>query len=719
MMVGRKQGPRARAFLDVEVLEDRCLLSASPASLSSLAPGPSPLAPSQVFPNDPSFGSQYALSNIGQSDGTPGADINAPAAWAVTTGSMKTVVAVIDSGIDYDHADLFENIWLNQAEIPKSRLKNLTDIDHDGLITFRDLNNPINQGPGKITDVNHDGRIDAGDILAPMILDNNGRDTGLGGWAYRGNTQDGDRAHPNDFIGWNFVDNTNDPFDDNGHGTHVAGIIGAMGNNGIGVTGIDWNVQLMDLKFLDAQATGDTDSAIAAVNYAVAHGARISNNSWGGGNFDPALQSAIQRARAHGDIFVAAAGNGPLGGTGGNNDLVPEYPAGYSADNVVSVAATDRNDQLASFSNYGLRTVDLAAPGVDILSTTPHTAAAPDGTYSYFSGTSMAAPQVTGALALVEALHPDWGYARVIQQVLDTVDPLPSLAGRTVSGGRLDAAAAVGAGPADTIGPHVVSAVPNATGAGPVSSVRFTFSEAIDLTSFTPADVIFTGPRGLVRVGAVKVIPGTGDRQFEVSFPLQRIPGTYSLVIGPDIRDLSRNPMDQNGNGVNGEVPGDRYAVRFTIAPVATFVNNTRAAIRDLANTISTITITGNVTIADLSVKVNVAHTNDSNLYIYLRGPDGTVAVLSNHRGGPGDPQVSTWGFSNTVFDDEARTAVGGGRAPFAGSFRPETPLSVFDGKSARGAWQLWVEDRARGNVGVLNGWSLSIEAPGGKETAT
>ena len=506
MVVGWKRGTRIR--LCVEVLEDRSLLNGSG------------LLQAAVIPSDPYFGSQYALSNIGQSNGTPGADVNAPAAWAVTTGSLKTVVAVIDSGIDYDHADLFDNIWLNQAEIPKSRLKNLTDVDRDGLITFSDLNNPINWGPGKITDVNHDGRIDAGDVLAPMILDKHGHDTGRGGWAYPGNTQDGDRAHPNDFIGWNFVDNTNDPFDDNGHGTHVAGIIGAMGNNGIGIAGIDWHVQLMDLKFLDAQATGDTASAVAALNYAVAHGARISNNSWGGGDFDPALQTAIANAQAHGDVFVAAAGNGPLGGRGGNNDVSPEYPASYPSDNVISVAATDQNDRLASFSNYGLRTVSLAAPGVDIVSTTPHTAAAPDGTYRYFSGTSMAAPQVTGVLALVESLHPDWSYARVIQQVLDTVDPLPSLAGRTVTGGRLDAAAALGAGPADTTGPHVVSAVPTTTGAGPVSAVHFTFSEAIDLTSFTPADVVlFTGPQGPVRVSAVKVIPGSGDRQFEVSFP--------------------------------------------------------------------------------------------------------------------------------------------------------------------------------------------------------
>ena len=139
-----------------------------------------------VTPNDPKFGSLWNLSN----SYLPGADIHAPAAWAVTTGSLRTTVAVIDTGIDYDHPDLFENIWINRAEIPASRMKNLVDVDGDGRITFWDLADPRNQGPFKITDVNSDGRIDAADILAPMVLDANGNDTGQGGWAFPGNTQE-------------------------------------------------------------------------------------------------------------------------------------------------------------------------------------------------------------------------------------------------------------------------------------------------------------------------------------------------------------------------------------------------------------------------------------------------------------------------------------------------------------------------------------------------
>src|SRR5262249_17837452 len=162
------------------------------------------------IPDDPQFPSQWALHNTGQIGGTPGADIHAPEAWDVTTGSTRTTVAMVDTGIDYNHVDLYQNIWVNQAEIPASRMANLVDIDGDGLITFYDLNDPRNQGPFKITDINGDGRIDGADILAPMDVDDKGNDLGTGGWA-RGSTQDGDTEHPDDLIGWNFINDTNNP----------------------------------------------------------------------------------------------------------------------------------------------------------------------------------------------------------------------------------------------------------------------------------------------------------------------------------------------------------------------------------------------------------------------------------------------------------------------------------------------------------------------------
>jgi subtilisin family serine protease len=434
----RKSPRAAKIRPSVEQLETRDLPSSVSimgnviaAPLQSVSVG---VSASSVSPNDPSFGSQWDLNNIGQSGGTAGADIHATQAWTLTTGSATTVVAVIDTGVDYNHPDLYQNIWINQQEIPLSRLRNLTDVDGDGLITFRDLNNPINQGAGKITDVNGDGRIDAADILAPMTLDSRGNDTGLGGWAHH-STQDGDSAHPDDLIGWNFVNNTNNPFDDNGHGTHVSGTIGAMGNDGVGVTGINWSVSIMALKFLNASGSGYDSDAVNALNYSVAHGATISNNSWGGASYDPSLLAAIQNAQAHGDIFVTAAGN-----NGQNLDTSPSYPASYNLANMVVVAATDRNDHLASFSNYGAGSVSLAAPGVQILSTTPN------NTYSWYSGTSMATPHVTGVLALLTSQHPTWSYSQLINQVLSTVDFLPGLQGKTKTGGRLDAAAALGTG---------------------------------------------------------------------------------------------------------------------------------------------------------------------------------------------------------------------------------------------------------------------------------
>src|SRR5262249_15034298 len=198
----------------------------------------------------------------------------------------------------------------NQGEIPPDIRARLTDVDGDGIITFRDLNNPVNQGPGKIIDVNHDGRIDAGDLLAPVSQ---------GGWA-DGLDNDGD-GYVNDIVGWNFYDNNNKPFDVADHGTHVAGIVGAVGNNGVGVSGVDWNVQLMPVKFIGTTG-GSVSSFIAGLNYAVKHGAKISNNSWSGAASSQALIDAVNAARGAGQIFVAAAGN-----NGTDNDQQPTYPA--------------------------------------------------------------------------------------------------------------------------------------------------------------------------------------------------------------------------------------------------------------------------------------------------------------------------------------------------------------------------------------------------------
>ncbi len=499
-----------------------------------------------------------------------------------------------------------------------------------------------------------------------------------------------------DLIGWDFVNNDNDPYDDNSHGTHVAGTIGAMGNNALGVAGVNWKVQLAALKFLGANGSGYTSAAVAALNYAVATGIRITNNSWGGGGYSTALANAIASARAAGHIFVAAAGN-----SSNNNDATPQYPASYGFDNVIAVAAMDRYGNLASYSNYGATSVDLAAPGTSIVSTVP-------GGYASYSGTSMATPHVTGTVALVWSANPTLTYSDVIARVLNNVHVAQAFTGKVATGGWVDAYHALASAGQDTTGPRVVSAVANTD--GPASRVRVAFSEAIDPASFTTADVTgFVGPQGPLAVSGVQPVAGTNNTQFDVTFAPQSMPGTYRFVLGPDIRDPAGNPMDQNANGLAGEA-ADTYTVSFTVAPPApqVFTNTKAAPIRDYRTTVSTITIGQDLRIADLDVVLNVAHTFDGDLYMYLRGPDGTRVELVRFRGGSGDH------FSNTTLDDEAPLAIGLGQAPFQGSFRPEQALSAFDGKNARGTWTLYVYDAARYDTGWLNGWSLRITPAAG-----
>ena len=257
--------------------------------------------------------------------------------------------------------------------------------------------------------------------LAANIYANTGEIPGNG-------LDDDHNGFVDDIRGWDFANHDNNPFDDLGHGTHVAGTIGAMGNNAVGVSGVNWTVTLMPVKFLGADGSGSIANATAAVEYATAAGVDIMSNSWGGGGFSQALLDAITAASDAGILFVAAAGN-----DGSNNDIFPTYPSGYNVPGIVAVAATDSNDNLAVFSNYGSQTVDLGAPGVSILSTLP------GGGYGVYSGTSMATPHVSGAAALIRALAPDLGVLALKQRLLDSADRIPALAGRTVSGGRLNA----------------------------------------------------------------------------------------------------------------------------------------------------------------------------------------------------------------------------------------------------------------------------------------
>jgi len=372
------------------------------------------LEPPLVFraatvPSDPLFANQWNLQNVGQYSGSSGNDIRATTAWTVTTGSRSVVVGIVDSGIDIAHPDLAANIWTNPGEIPGNGI----DDDHNGYV--------------------------------------------------------------DDVHGWNFVDNNNDVSDAYGHGTHVAGIIGAMGNNGVGVTGIAWQVSLMALKFEDGRGVGSTSAMLAALNYATMmrrdHGINIvaTNNSWQTSTGPSVVVANAIRAEGDAGItFVTAAGN-----NASDNDATPRYPGSYRLPNVITVAALSTANSLASMSNYGATTVDLAAPGSLIESTFP------GGTYGILSGTSMAAPEVTGVVALLASARPGITVAEVRTAILGTTHPVAALTGKTVTGGRLDAAAALGIAPAAS-----------APWAQPVGHIAISPNTAVSLAAGTSVMVL-------------------------------------------------------------------------------------------------------------------------------------------------------------------------------------------------------------------------------------
>ena len=230
-----------------------------------------------------------------------------------------------------------------------------------------------------------------------------------------------------DVHGYDFLNGDPDPMDDNGHGTHVSGIVAAVGDNGIGVAGVAWNVKVLPLKFLDETGTGSTVGAVQAIEYAIRNGARILNLSWGGTDFSAALEAAIEDANAAGLVCVAAAGNDGL-----SLDQFPHFPASFTVPNMIAVASSTESDELSGFSNFGRGTVSLAAPGSNILSTFP------GGAYESFNGTSMAAPHVSGALALLWSKFPEMPIAQMKTVLSNSADPIPALAGLTISGGRLN-----------------------------------------------------------------------------------------------------------------------------------------------------------------------------------------------------------------------------------------------------------------------------------------
>lgn len=523
-----------------------------------------------------------------------------------------------------------------------------------------------------------------------------------------GNGRDDDgNGYVDDVRGWNFVANNNNPMDDNGHGTHVAGTIGAVGNNGIGISGVAWNVKMMALKFLDSSGSGVLSDAVAAIDYARVNGAKIVNASWGGGGFSSALQAAIQRFQNSGGVFVAAAGNEAR-----NNAQTASYPANYALANVISVAASTRSDTLASFSNYGTN-VDIAAPGAGILSTVPGNA------YASYSGTSMATPHVAGALALLWGQSPALTATQLIDLVMANTDAV--LRSQTIHGrlnvGKAATALNGNAGGGDTVSPFVVGATWNQTAVG-ISSVDVTFSEAMRASSLNTTAIQIIGPSGAIPVTSIAAV--NGGTIWRISFANQTAAGVYTLTVLPNVSDTSGNLLDQDRDGVAGETTQDRFlsqTTRTSIGGDRSFTRNGPVSLADATYfrtgvTRIAIDVTEAFTVADLNVNVSIDHTYVSDLRIRLIAPDGTSVQLVNRRGGYRDN-------IRVAFDDEAGTSIASAVGDLAGSFQPEQSLSAFDGKNSSGRWVLEVTDAARLDVGQLNSVTLQFNSSGAVPAAS
>ncbi len=340
----------------------------------------------ETLPNEMMFSSLWALRNTGLNNGLPGADINASRAWDITTGRSDVYVAVVDTGVDYNHPDLVTNVWSNPGETAGNSI----DDDNNGYV--------------------------------------------------------------DDVHGINSVTGTGDPMDTVGHGTHVSGTIAAQGNNGVGVTGVNWNAKLIACNLTDAVAlSAFVSGAVKCLDYLydlkTKRGIDIvaTNNSWGwNGGPSQALHDAIARQNDAGILFVAAAGN-----SGTDNAKIVTYPSSYALPNVIAVAATDDTDHKASFSSYGRTTVHISAPGVDILSTTP------GNNYEISSGTSMAAPHVVGVLALLKAQNMSRNWIKLKNLLLAGGEVVDSM-GFTITGRRLLAAGDGGSGSLTCVNQNIV-----------------------------------------------------------------------------------------------------------------------------------------------------------------------------------------------------------------------------------------------------------------------
>ena len=358
---------------------------------------------------------------------------------------LDTVIAALESSpfVEYVEPNYYIALTLPEEPVP---------VDEDAISALSEYmmerlsNDPLYSSQWGLTKINADKAWDTTtgkrDIVIAVIdtgVDYKHPDLAANIWVnpretLNSNKDNDGNGYAGDYYGYDFINNKADPMDDNGHGTHVAGIIGAVGNNGVGIAGVNWNVKIMPLKFLRAGGGGDTIAAIKAINYANSMGADIISCSWGGPGMSQALGDAIKQTNK---LFVFAAGN-----EGANNDVTPHFPSNFGYDNMIVVTATDKNDQLASFGNYGASKVDVAAPGVAILSTYP---TAKNTLYVEMKGTSMATPFVAGIAGLMLSVNPSLSPTQLKSLIMQNVDKASTLNGKVKSGGRVNAEKAVNA----------------------------------------------------------------------------------------------------------------------------------------------------------------------------------------------------------------------------------------------------------------------------------
>jgi subtilisin family serine protease len=508
--------------------------------------------PRELTPNDPSYASQYhhplMKNNL---------------AWDITQGDPRVIIASTDDGVDFEHQDLYINLWINQPEIPPTRLANLTDLNSDGYISMEELQDPSNRGPFKANDINGDNRITGSDLLAAMIKDGGGNDTGNGGWS--DGIDQGSNTFVDDLVGRDVWSNDNDarPASGFSHGTHVAGIASARTNNAVGVAGTAGRTSILPLRFYSG--SGWTSTHVSnAYRYGTNNGAQIITTSYNVDQFtnDSVFGAAVQYMYDNGVLHFNSAGN--------NGQLNPPR---QKWDQSLFVVNTQSNDTKSSSSNYGWG-VDLTAPGTSILSTYPN------NSYQSISGTSMSTPNAAGVAGLIWALHPEWTRDQVAAQLIATCDNIdavnPSFVG-LLGGGRANSFRSL----TETIPPPRVKSMTNFPAEGSFTLTKPTLFNFDSRNVWDPTTVSLSsfelrgdGIDNIFNTGDDVLIPMTqtfgsgnfanymiGNNRMNFTVPGAMAPDRYRFSALPVLKDPFGQSIDGDGNGTGG----DAFTRTFTL----------------------------------------------------------------------------------------------------------------------------------------------------------